>query len=97
MRHEGVFGFVPRELLRVLDLWGAAPPTSSAYTWGRNNHFQLGHQQGRDEVLEVPQSSKWQLPPGHVLTQVACGRDYSVAVTVRPATAAFPRHEAVLG
>ena len=87
VRHEGVFGFVPRELLRVLDLWGAAPPTSSAYTWGRNNHFQLGHQQGRDEVLEVPQSSKWQLPPGHVLTQVACGRDYSVAVTVRPTTA----------
>ncbi len=77
---QTVVGFANRTNLQLVPAWGEAPPASTLYTWGRNNHAQLGYAK-HDQILNRPRDAGWKIPEGHILTQLSAGKDYGVAVT----------------
>lgn len=60
---RAVVGFANRKNLQVVQAWGEAPPTSTLYTWGRNNHAQLGYAK-HDQILHQARDSGWRVPEG---------------------------------
>ena len=49
------------------------------YTWGHNDHGKLGYHLDKHELMTSYIPRKLDLPP---ITQITCGDDYSVAVTI---------------
>lgn len=71
-----VVGFAQNNNLQLVPVCGEAPPISTLYTWGRNNHAQLGYAK-HDQILQRPRDAAWRLPEG---TRNICG----TARTARP-------------
>ena len=58
-----VVGFANCKNLVLVEAWAEVPPTSTLYTWGRNNHAQLGYPK-HDQILHQPRDANWEIPEG---------------------------------